>query len=348
MLLSVSDSSISELYVVDDDRSFPDALFVGQRIYRRDIVTGDSAVLFADTAVVKLADAYARAHPNEAPIAPDEEVAENPSVVAATEADLLSVHGPFVNVEFHVDEDTNGVSIRHSTHRRVLDLRTGRVVPLAMLAADTLAVIAAGRAQLSEFSDSVDAATDERAEAARAAMAGMIFDPQSFSLVAVDGLPAISFLVPGVGDVAGGYAVPLDPVPVARAKWWEGASAALPHERTSTRRTWRGPYTVIAEPDRKGEVDGDGTGARVIVRRVSRRWDAGRFGGEIEQVYRLESRADLQGVERALGRAFDEAGYYSGEVRTAAYRQHPPCRHSRAKQCDPGPPVNQKRLSRTS
>ena len=39
--------------------SYDDALLVGERLYRRDLVTGDSAVVFADTTVRRIAAAYA-------------------------------------------------------------------------------------------------------------------------------------------------------------------------------------------------------------------------------------------------------------------------------------------------
>lgn len=41
LVLARLDGRFSELYVVDDDRSFEDALFVGQRLFQRDLITGD-------------------------------------------------------------------------------------------------------------------------------------------------------------------------------------------------------------------------------------------------------------------------------------------------------------------
>src|SRR5918997_278418 len=42
ILLARYGGQFYEVYVTDDDRSFRDAAFVGQRIYRRDLVTGDA------------------------------------------------------------------------------------------------------------------------------------------------------------------------------------------------------------------------------------------------------------------------------------------------------------------
>src|ERR1043165_4034189 len=63
-----------EVYAADDDYSFENALFVGQRLYRRDILSGDSVLVYADTAVPALALRYARAHPDERRLGPDEDV----------------------------------------------------------------------------------------------------------------------------------------------------------------------------------------------------------------------------------------------------------------------------------
>src|SRR5689334_14482050 len=42
------DGRFYELYVEDDDRSFEDAVLVGQRVYRRDLISGDSLLVYED------------------------------------------------------------------------------------------------------------------------------------------------------------------------------------------------------------------------------------------------------------------------------------------------------------
>src|SRR4051812_26148718 len=49
------DGRFYEIYVEDDDRSFEDAVLIGQRIYRRDLVSGDSLLVYEDTIVPHLA-----------------------------------------------------------------------------------------------------------------------------------------------------------------------------------------------------------------------------------------------------------------------------------------------------
>ena len=67
-----------EVYSADDDKSYDDALLVGQFLYRRDLLTGDSSLVFADTVVPRMAAAYARAHPDEKPLSPDEDGEADP------------------------------------------------------------------------------------------------------------------------------------------------------------------------------------------------------------------------------------------------------------------------------
>src|SRR5206468_3726919 len=43
------DGRFYEIYVEDDDRSFEDAVLVGQRVYRRDLISGDSLLVYEDT-----------------------------------------------------------------------------------------------------------------------------------------------------------------------------------------------------------------------------------------------------------------------------------------------------------
>src|SRR5438874_4222987 len=45
LTLARYDGRFVELFLADDDRSFPDALLVGLRVYRRDLASGDSTVI---------------------------------------------------------------------------------------------------------------------------------------------------------------------------------------------------------------------------------------------------------------------------------------------------------------
>src|SRR5688572_4815807 len=82
MVLAHLDGRFRELYVVDDDHSSENALFVGQRLYQRDLISGDSTEIFRDTLVRALAEKYERRHPEARRLSPDEDSAEEPATTA--------------------------------------------------------------------------------------------------------------------------------------------------------------------------------------------------------------------------------------------------------------------------
>ena len=119
-----------EVYVADDDRSYYDAVFVGQRIFRRDLLSGDSAAVFEDTTVGKAADSYAARHPNDQPLQSDEDGADEPSSTVTGEVDIVDVHGPFLSYEYRGSRAGTAGSAETVRHG-VVDLRTRRGVAVA-------------------------------------------------------------------------------------------------------------------------------------------------------------------------------------------------------------------------
>src|SRR3712207_4693744 len=109
-----------EVYVTDDDRSFADAAFVGQRIYRRDLVTGDSTLVFEDSVVPGMARSYAAANPGARRLGPDEEPDADPVTSSTAEVTVLDVHGPYLSYDHHVDVEGGGAPSWHATRRGVL------------------------------------------------------------------------------------------------------------------------------------------------------------------------------------------------------------------------------------
>ncbi|HWC44848.1 MAG TPA: hypothetical protein VG868_01935, partial [Casimicrobiaceae bacterium] len=68
LILARYDGRFYEIFIADDDRSYADALLVGLRLYRRDLERGDSAVVFEDSIVPRVAREYGRAHPGAHPL----------------------------------------------------------------------------------------------------------------------------------------------------------------------------------------------------------------------------------------------------------------------------------------
>lgn len=128
-----------EIYVADVDRSFSDAVFTGERVYTRDLVTGDSALVYDDTAVVGLAAHHARSHPEALPLVDDDDTPTDPTVAATGETDIIEVRGPYALLEHRFSFEHIGGE-QHDTVRTAVDLRTGRGASSADLAHDVSAI----------------------------------------------------------------------------------------------------------------------------------------------------------------------------------------------------------------
>ena len=127
LVLARYDGRFYELYTADDDFSYDDALLVGERLYRRDLLTGDSALVFADTHRAAHRRARTRGRiPTSARSARTTTARRNPSTSATAEIDILDVAGPYLSYEYHVDVDLPGRRLWHTTRRGVIDLRSGQ------------------------------------------------------------------------------------------------------------------------------------------------------------------------------------------------------------------------------
>src|SRR4029079_2501615 len=73
LILARTGGRYYEIFVSEIDRSFPRALFSGERIFRRDLASGDSTLIYDDTAVVHLAEQYHRDHPRAPLLGPDDD-----------------------------------------------------------------------------------------------------------------------------------------------------------------------------------------------------------------------------------------------------------------------------------
>jgi hypothetical protein len=314
MLLARFDDRFHEIYVVDDDRSYFDAVMVGQRIFRRDLVTGDSVLLFEDSTIAAMARAYARRRPNELPLAPDEDASEDPETMATTETELLDAFGALLTVERHVDIDIATSRGVHSTFRRVIDMRSRRPLLLPELVDDTVAsrVFAAAARLLQEARDSVRRARSDVGRRAAEALSGFVFDSTSFAIVDDRGRPAVAFLVPGRGARAGGYALPLPPITITPGQWWNETRSERPSVVDSSGTdVWRDQrYDVVASYDSQGEQ------ATLAIAASRKTWALTRLPAPVRRVHRLDSSGIDLATRKAVARAFDESALYSGEGRT--------------------------------
>lgn len=296
-----------ELYVVDDDHSFHGAELIGQRVYRRDIRTGDSVLVYTDSIVPQLAREYARLHPDDEPLSADEEVDEDPSLRATATLDLRSAHGPFVSYSLHTDIERDRAALWHGSRRGVLDLRFGRAATLGdVVGADSDDVIRRRGAALVSTFDSVRNNHDFQGIRASAQLAHYRVDPASFAITTVDGGPAVAYSLPGAGEGDAGHQLPLPPLPFTEPIWWSEVASTLPISSVDgARDLWRhGTYSVVVRYDSLG-------GARLAIRdSSSREWPAGQVSSPARRIYWLDRPRIDHETRVALLRAFDEAKTY--------------------------------------
>ena len=317
MVLARHDDRFFELYVVDDDRSFENALFVGQRLFQRDILSGDSTEVFGDTLVPAWAADYESRNPDARRLSPDEEPQEEPAHSATSEVSVLGVHGPFLSIEYHVDTAGAGDDSWHMTRHAVIDLRTGKAVTLADVlgASEAPGVIGRGRKLYGETLDSIRSDRRPLAQRAAQSIGRFRFDPNSFSITAPNGTLMIAFSAPGQGSGGEGFVLPIRPIPVAEPGWWSRARTALPTSTREREEHWsHGGYVV------KAAYDTSARPARLaIVDSASgREFPIGGVAAPIHRIYWLDIPPLDRPQRAALTRAFDEAALYDDAARADA------------------------------
>ena len=300
--LAQIDGRFFELYVVDSDLSFSRADLVGQTVYRRDLQTGDSVVVYSDSIVPELARQYARGHPDDRRLGQEEEPDGVPFVAATATLDLGAARGPFVSYALHTDVERHGALPWHTTRRGVIDLRTGRSATVADVAGSEAAGIERRR----------DRALVNARESLRHGLYHM--DPGSFSLATFAGGPAIAYGLPSAGTGDATQVLSLDPIGFASPVWWNQVAASLPmRSADGSREVWRrASYSVVVRYDDAGD-------ARMSLRdSTSREWPVGRVSSPATHIFWLDaSRFDTR-TRRALTRAFDEASAYGADTKVAS------------------------------
>jgi hypothetical protein len=312
-----------EIYVADDDRSYEDAVLVGQRIYRRDLISGDSLLVYEDTIVPHLAQLYARLHPDDVRIDPNDESSDDPLWRATTTIDLADLHGPFLSYTLHADVERNDEPLWHTSRRGVLDLATGREASLTSVVGGDDATVTQRRSEVvASTLDSVRTGGD-RIDRRRtsALLHSYRLDPRSFVLTTVNGQPAVAYALSGQGADEAGHLLALPPIPIGEPAWWRDVAATFPISSSDgLRDVWgNGRYDVVVRYDSAGGP------ARLLLRdTTSREWLVGRVPAPAQRVFWLDQPPIDSIARRALARAFDESASYDEAVRSASNRARIP------------------------
>lgn len=317
MALALVGGRFAELYVADDDQSFYDAVYVGQRLFKRDIISGDSMPIVSDTLMRLLARGYATANPDERPLAFDEEGSEAPRTIASAEILVLDVMGPWVSYEYRTDVDVVGGSSSHGLRRGVVDLRTGTATTLEALFGRPQGrlVAAEGQRQWREMRDSMLAAAPDD-EVLRESLERLGFDARSFVLLAEGREPRVRFTLAQSGSRFIAPAQELFPVSVEAPSWWDGISEGYSiagDDTDATEQRWpRAEYDVVARPvpdDTRPRI------AFALRDAGGQEWPLGFVPSPVQRIMWLDDPALAAGTREALVKAFDDAALYSEDTR---------------------------------
>src|SRR3979411_911337 len=124
LILARTGGRYYEIFVSEIDRSFPRALLSGERVFRRELATGDSAVIYDDTAIVHLAGQYHRQHPRARRVRPADDQDDDIDITAVGETDVLNVLGPYVALEHRLTIERRDDNDPDDTTPAVTDTRT--------------------------------------------------------------------------------------------------------------------------------------------------------------------------------------------------------------------------------
>jgi hypothetical protein len=144
LILARTGGRYYEIFVGEIDRSFPRALLSGERVFRRELASGDSTVIYDDTAIVHLSEEYHRQHPRAQLLGPDDDPEDDIDITAVGETDILNVLGPYVALEHRLSIERTNEHDQDDTTRAVIDLRNGKPAELDRMIRDSTVQEAAG------------------------------------------------------------------------------------------------------------------------------------------------------------------------------------------------------------
>ena len=309
-----------ELYVVDNDLSFTGADLVGQSVYRRDLRSGDSTLVFTDSLVPQLAREYARAHPEDHRLDQGEEPDPDAQLRATATLDIDASHGPFASYSLHTDVERGTAPLWHVSRAGVIDLRSARSARLADVVGGDVGSVERDRDRaMKDVIDSVRSSRDERGRRAAAELSHYHLDPTSFGITTAAGGPAVSFALPGSGEGDAGHVLSLAPIGFARPAWWRDVESSLPTRSSDeSRAVWRhGAYSVVVR------YDAAGSASLSIRDSTSREWPIAPISGRAARIFWLDQPTLDGDTRHALIRAFNEAAGYGMDTKVAVSLRAP-------------------------
>src|SRR5678815_4992662 len=96
LILTRSRGRYYEVFVGESTRSYTDAIFSAEPIYRRDLMTGDTTVLWQDPKINAWENVYLANNPSAQLLDPDDDSDDAVALSATGESDILGVVGQYV------------------------------------------------------------------------------------------------------------------------------------------------------------------------------------------------------------------------------------------------------------
>jgi hypothetical protein len=314
LVLAALDGRLVELFAAEAVRDHEGASFTWGRLWVRDLVRNDSALVFEEPTVRDEAAAYARTHRGDPVLEEDEaEGAGTPPYAVNASVTLLDVAGPLAGIEVHVDRWRDDSLVAHDTRWLTVDLARRARVPLATLVGDAAAVRVRADARAALARAASDAARAPVATAADAAavLRALAVDDEGWVLDVARAAPAVRFLAHASHD-DDAHRFTLPALPIAAPAWWRDVRASLPlaDADSVTTRVGVAPLVLEATTD-----TGDVATVRVAGTTLLR------MAGPVRRMIPLGATLALPDLawRPALQRAFVEAGYYSDEARAVRH-----------------------------
>jgi hypothetical protein len=139
LILTRAGNRFYQVYVGEQNRSYEDATFSAEPIYKRDLTTGDSTVILDDQKIKAWETVYRSRHPSAQPVDPDDVSEDGVELSATSESDIVGVLGPYV-LYTHRWTIQNSETSRADTVRGILDVRLDHEVPLSALMHDSASI----------------------------------------------------------------------------------------------------------------------------------------------------------------------------------------------------------------
>ncbi len=143
LILTTANDRFYQVFVGESARSYSDAVFITEPVFRRDLVTGDSTLLLEDSVVGSWEKRYLALSPGAQLLDPDDAEEGDVDFAASSEIDILGVIGPYVLYDQRATVERADYSKTDSS-RGAIDIRSGKVVALSDVVRDSSLLGAGG------------------------------------------------------------------------------------------------------------------------------------------------------------------------------------------------------------